>query len=40
MTVVAFVADSADAKPVVTWAGRFAAARKAELVICYLTRHD
>jgi uncharacterized hydrophobic protein (TIGR00271 family) len=38
MTVVAFVGDPADAKPVVTWAGRFAAAQNAELVVFYLPR--
>ena len=35
MTVVAFVGEAIDAQPVVTWAGRFAAARKSELVVFY-----
>ncbi len=35
MTVVAFVNDVADAQPVVTWAGKFAAAADAELVVFY-----
>ena len=35
MTVVAYVQVPSDALPVVTWAGRFAAARNSELVIFY-----
>ncbi len=35
MTVVAFVGGVSDAQPVVTWAGRFAAAADAELVVYY-----
>ena len=36
MIVVAFVAEAGDAAPVVTWAGRFAVAKGAELVVFYV----
>ena len=36
MTVVAFVGEADHVQPVVTWAGRFAAALHAELVLFYV----